>query len=295
MTSIVARRFVFALLFLAAGQVVALDVPSKPPELVNDYGANVLTASERQELEQKIEQMRARTGVPMLVMIWPSLEGEDAPAFTRRVANMWEVSDDRALMLLVFVNDRKTFIQVSRGLRSVVSDSFAADVIRNTLAPRFRQQQFYAGIDAAIDRLAAKIEAPPAVAPSRPTEAVQTPLPLSSARSESRSSDVLVFVVGIVILVLVLLALSAILRANGGSSRRGSGIAVWAALDSLSPPADFTSSSAVPPSTPASTPFVSSSDSSGFSASSGAGSSSPGGSWGGGESSFDGNGAGGSW
>lgn len=279
MTSTAARRLFFALLFVAAAPLVALDVPPKPPEWVNDYGANLLSASETRQLNAKIEQMRARTGAQLLVMIWPSLEGEDAPGFTRRVADMWKVSDDRALMLFVFVEDRKTFLQVGRGLETVITDSYAADITRNTLVPHFRQQQYYAGMDKAIDRLTAMLEPPPApppvAVPPRTTKTVQTP---QRDTSDSVSDD-LPIVIGLVafgfgVFVLVILWRKGSMS-SGGAARA---VNTWTTFETSSP-ADTTSSTAA-------TSFVSSADTGG---------SSVGGSWDSGASSFDGSGAGGSW
>jgi uncharacterized protein len=279
MSSTVARRLFFALLCVVAAPLFALDVPLKPSQWVNDYGANLLSASETQQLDQKIEQMRARTGAQMLVMIWPSLEGEDAHGFTRRVAKMWKVDDDRALMLFVFVEDRKTFLQVGRGLKTVITDAYAADIYRNTLVPHFRQRQYYAGMDMAIDRLTAMLEPPPApgpvAAPPPARAAVQTP----QRETSDLASDDLVIVIAIVAIGFVVFVLVILWRKGGLSSGGAAGaVNTWAMLQTP-PPADTTSSTAA-------TSFVGSADTGG---------SSVGGSWDSGASSFDGNGAGGSW
>lgn len=71
---------------------------------------------------------------------------------------MWKVKDDKALMLFVFVNDRKTFIQVGYGLEPVITDAYASRVYRDTLVPNFRQRQYAGGLNAAIDQLASKVD-----------------------------------------------------------------------------------------------------------------------------------------
>jgi uncharacterized protein len=286
------RRLAVSLLFFAAARLFALEVPPKPQQWVNDYGANLLSALETEQLNSRIEQLRAYTGAHMLVMIWPSLEGEDAIGFTRRVAKMWKVNDDRALMLFVFVEDRKTFIQVGRGLKPVISDAFAADIYRNTLVPRFRQRQFYAGIAIAIDRLAAALESAPApavVVPPPAIQAVQTPP--ARRTSDWQFADFVGIFVGLGTLGLIALVIYSLLRRGGSVSGDGN-VAKPRLMFDAAPPAE--SHYVVTP-TPGFVSGGADSVSAGGSWGGGADSVNVGGSWGGGDSSFDGGGAGGNW
>jgi len=296
----VARWLAPLLLFAAAARLAALDVPPKPEQWVNDYGAQLFTPDETQQLNDKIERLRERTGAQLLVMIWPSLQGADPLEFTDRVANMWKVEDDRALMLFVFVRDRKTFIKVGRGLEPVITDAYASDVYRNALVPQFRQRQFYAGIDMAIDQLAAKIDpgfVPPAASPPppspvqplvRPPAQPRVPVPDTSGVS---LDDVLI--VGFVLLALLaIVAVIFVLRRSGG----GGGISPRSRSDGgttmfYANPLDMTGG------TNTDSGWSSGFSAGGFSAGdSSGGGSSVGGSWGGGgDSSFNGGGAGGSW
>ena len=56
--------------------------------------------------------------------------------YTNRVANVWKVKGDKALMLFVFVQDRKTFIQVGYGLEGDITDAYTSDIYRNTLGAK---------------------------------------------------------------------------------------------------------------------------------------------------------------
>src|ERR1041385_7748698 len=72
------------------------------------------------------------------------------------------VNDYGVNLLSAAETQRLDAIQVGYGLEPVITDAYASDVYRNTLVPHFRRRQYYAGIDMAIDRLAARVEPTPA-------------------------------------------------------------------------------------------------------------------------------------
>src|SRR5262249_15758598 len=142
-----------AIALCVATAALALDIPPKPTAWVTDKG-DILTPEQEQALNEKLEALKQQTGAEFLVMTFPSLEGEDVVGYTNGVAEQWKVKDDKALMLFVFVSDRKMWIQVGYGLEPVITDAYASRVYRNTLVPAFRQGDYYGGIDAALNQLA---------------------------------------------------------------------------------------------------------------------------------------------
>jgi len=131
----VRKRLVAAAIALGiAAAALALDIPPKPTAWVTD-NAGILTAEQRQSLNEKLEALKQKTGAEFLVMIFPSLDGEDVVGYTNRVAEQWKVKDDKGLMLFVFPNDRKMYIQVGYGLEPVITDAYSSRVYRETLVP----------------------------------------------------------------------------------------------------------------------------------------------------------------
>jgi uncharacterized protein len=165
------RRSVIAFVAIAliASAALALDIPPKPTQWVNDYGANILSASETQQLNEKLEGFYKKTGVQFLVMIFPSLEGEDDLGYTNKVANVWKVKDDKALMLFVFIKEHKTRIQVGYSMEPVITDAFSSDVLHETVPPFFRAGDYAGGLNAAIDQIWKKIDPNAVPAGSAPT------------------------------------------------------------------------------------------------------------------------------
>jgi uncharacterized protein len=251
----------FIAISLIASAALALDIPPKPAQWVNDYGANVLSAAETQQLNEKLEGFYKRTGVQFLVMVFPSLEGEDDLGYTNRVANMWKVKDEKALMLFVFMKERKTRIQVSYSLEPVITDAFSSDIVHSTIPPYFRAGKYADGLNAAVDQMATKID-PNAV------PAGSTPAPPRAVRSSQGS--------GIPVRLLIYLAMFVFFVLLPMLSRRGRrggcGGCFWPMfLGGLGGGGGTTFGGG------------------------GGGGWSTGGSWGGGGSSFGGGGAGGGW
>jgi uncharacterized protein len=168
-----------------------------------------------QQLNEKLESLYKRDGAQFLIMIFPSLQGEEVLEYTNRVANMWKVKEDKALMLFVFVKERKTWIQVGYGLEPFITDAYASRVYRNTLVPYFQKGQYAAGLNAAVDELASKID--PNFAATGTTTAtataVQRPVQRPVGRSTGPSGTDVIF---LVILFLVFLFVILPLLRRGG-------------------------------------------------------------------------------
>jgi uncharacterized protein len=176
------------------------------------------------------------------------------------------VKDDKALMLFVFVQDHKIRIQVGYGLEAVITDAYSSRVIRETIAPAFKQGQYAAGLSAGLDALASKSDPN---FPATSTGAVQRPVrqPVSRSTPGPSGSDIVILAVLFLVFLFVILPL---LRRGGCGGCSGCLLPMfWGGGGG----GTFGGG--------------------GFSG--GGGGWSTGGSWGGGGSSFGGGGAGGSW
>jgi len=130
----------------------ALVIPPAPTAHVNDYGS-VLSAAESQALERNLTEREAATGTQMVVAIFPSLEGESLEDYSIRLAQQWRIGQkklDNGVILLIFVKDRKMRLEVGYGLEPIVTDAVAAQIVRERIAPRFREGRYAAGIEAAV-------------------------------------------------------------------------------------------------------------------------------------------------
>ena len=98
----------------------------------------------------------------MVIAIFRSLEGLSLEDFSIRLAQQWRVGRkglDNGLILLVFADDRKLRFEVGYGLESAVPDALAGQIIREVIAPRFRERRYAAGLEAAVNAVFARVRA----------------------------------------------------------------------------------------------------------------------------------------
>ena len=135
-----------------------LPVPPLTARVTDTTGT--LTAAQKAALEAKLEGFERTKGAQVAVLMVPTTQPEDIAQYSIRVAEAWKLGraqpDDGAL-LLVAKDDRRLRIEVGYGLEGVLPDAIASRIIRETIAPRLQQGDYYGGIDAGVDRLLAVI------------------------------------------------------------------------------------------------------------------------------------------
>ena len=157
------QRWLLALLLFSAGCAMA-DVPV--PALtarVTDL-AGVLSAAQRSALDERLAAFEAKKGSQIGVLIVPTTQPESIEQYGIRVADQWKLGrkgvDDGAI-LLVAMKDRTVRIEVGYGLEGALPDAIAKRIIDEDIVPRFRQGDYYGGIDAGIARMIGVIQGEP--------------------------------------------------------------------------------------------------------------------------------------
>ena len=146
---------VFALLLWAGPAAAALPIPPPPDHRVNDY-AGALAPAERERLEAKLSQRERSSSNQVVVAIFRSLQGESLEDYSIRLAQRWRVGQkglDNGVVFLVFLEDRKMRIEVGYGLEANLTDAVAGSIIRDIVAPRFRDGRLADGIAAGLDAI----------------------------------------------------------------------------------------------------------------------------------------------
>jgi uncharacterized protein len=127
---------------------------------VNDY-ARLLSPEAARRLEARLAAGERATGAQVAVAIFPSLEGENLEDVGIRLAERWRVGDralDRGVIVLVFVRERRVRLEVGYGLEPVLPDAAAGQIIREVIGPRFGEQRYAEGLEAAADAIYGRIE-----------------------------------------------------------------------------------------------------------------------------------------
>jgi len=100
-------------------------------------------------LEQTLVEFESTTTNQIAVLLIPTLAGDSLEDYSIRLAEKWQIGQkgrDNGVILIVVKQDRKIRIEVGYGLEGVLPDSLAGDIIRQVIAPQFRQGRFYQGI-----------------------------------------------------------------------------------------------------------------------------------------------------
>jgi len=158
------RPLLLALLLAAlAGAATAQTIPPRPSPaegLVIDR-ANLLAPGERQSLNQRLIAFDDSTSNQIVVVILPTLDGDDPNVVATEIGQRWGVGQggkDNGVVFLVSTGDRQVFIATGFGLEGAIPDAVAGRIIRRVIVPQFRQGQFYSGISDAVDALMAAAE-----------------------------------------------------------------------------------------------------------------------------------------
>lgn len=149
-------RTLMALCFLCLVNLAGAQELQAIPRLaarVTDQTAT-LAPDQRSRLETKLADFERLKGTQIAVLIVPTVKPETETQYALRVVESWKLGRqgvDDGVLLLVAKEDRKLRIEVGYGLEGALNDATAKRIISETISPRFKQGDFYGGIDAGLD------------------------------------------------------------------------------------------------------------------------------------------------
>ncbi|RZJ21484.1 MAG: YgcG family protein, partial [Haliea sp.] len=149
------------LLGLWAGGVAAQDlqaIPALTARVIDTTGT--LDAAQKQALEAKLEAFEKARGSQIVVLMVPTTQPEDITDYTQRVGDLWKIGRKDVgdgVLLVVAKNDRKVRIATAKTLEGAIPDLAARQIIDRAITPKFRENDFAGGLNAAADQLMARI------------------------------------------------------------------------------------------------------------------------------------------
>jgi uncharacterized protein len=121
-----------------------------PPRLVNDY-ANLLSDSEAESLESKLDTYDDTTSTQIAVVIMPVVPGGyEYSDYAERLAEKWGIGHkgkDNGVLIFVASKEHKIWIATGYGAEPFVPDVTAKLIIENYMVPAFRQGNFAKGLN----------------------------------------------------------------------------------------------------------------------------------------------------
>ena len=208
-------------LFLAALTLFAISanatevIPPTPGAYFNDY-AGVVSKEAASRFNEQLAQFERETSDQVVVAVFPKMQTDsDIADYTQRVAQAWGVGQkDRrnGVVLFVFTQDRKMFIQVGYGLEGALPDATAFDITERHIKPLFRAGNYDAGLATGIDLICKAIRG----------EYKGSGKTVTEGKGGGTFTGLLPFIIFIIVLIII----SRVFRKLGGygySSRGGGG------------------------------------------------------------------------
>ena len=156
------------LVFFALTTWAQLAVPPLTARVTDQTGT--LTREQQAGLERMLQEFEARKGTQIAVLMVASTKPEPIEQYALRVGEQWKIGrkkvDDGAI-LVVAKDDRALRIEIGYGLEGVLNDATASRIIREVIVPRFREGDFYGGINAGLDRMMRLIDGEPLPSPQK--------------------------------------------------------------------------------------------------------------------------------
>jgi uncharacterized protein len=129
-------------------------IPPKPDRYFNDY-AGIVSKEAADRFNEQLAQFERETSDQVVVAVFPKMQSDsDIADYTQRVAQAWGVGQkDRrnGVVLFVFIQDRKMFIQVGYGLEGALPDITAFDITEYHIKPLLRNGNYAGGLATGID------------------------------------------------------------------------------------------------------------------------------------------------
>ncbi|MDR6941579.1 TPM domain-containing protein [Mucilaginibacter pocheonensis] len=149
------KIILFFSLLLCAFVAFAQDFPERSTTLVTDY-TNTLSADDKQRLENKLVAFNDSTSTQIAVVMLKSVGNYDINEYGAALGRKWGIGQkgkNNGILILVALGDRKLTIQTGYGAEGALPDIVTQQIRVNDINPRFKQGDYYGGLNAGIDQI----------------------------------------------------------------------------------------------------------------------------------------------
>ncbi len=131
--------------------------------------AQILSAGEAGSIETQLARIEQARGSQIVVLLVNTVVPEDISSYANRVANVWKIGRKDVgdgVLIIIAKEDRKLRIEVAKSLEGAIPDLAAKQIINDALVPALKQGKYADGIEAALQKLDARIAGENLPAPS---------------------------------------------------------------------------------------------------------------------------------
>ncbi len=156
------HRVGFLFIFLLIGTQTFADnkiFPDKPspPRLVNDF-ANMMTPEEQSQLEAKLLNYERTTSNEITIVTIIDLGDYDVSDFAIKLGKAWGIGKsgkNNGVVVVASLKNHKINISTGKGLEGALTDLTCGHIIRNEMAPAFKEHNYFQGFSKAADAIIA--------------------------------------------------------------------------------------------------------------------------------------------
>lgn len=119
-----------------------------PQGLINDF-ANVIPPAYEEKMDSLAREVLARAGATLTVVTLKDIGGANIDEFTNRLYERWGVGkkgEDKGVMVLVALKERKIRIEVGYGLEGIIPDGLAGQIRDQAMVPYLKKGEFGPGL-----------------------------------------------------------------------------------------------------------------------------------------------------
>lgn len=150
--------FMLIFLIFVAEPAQSADKENLPP--ITDH-ANLLTSNQVSELDMLISNHNQSSPEKIRLIVIPRLPPNTKIEDYSKTILQKDISSSGAspyrIQFIVAMDNRKFIIDTTPSVRTVLTDDFIHKIIGNTIAPQFREKQFFSGIKIGLITIIAKL------------------------------------------------------------------------------------------------------------------------------------------
>ena len=156
---LVFSKLLVLVIFLFSQNILSqgYKIPETPKFQTSVYDLSepkLLTASQKQRLEDKLVRYSDTTSTQIVTIIINSTKGEDINYLAANWGEKWGIGqekEDNGVLILLAKDDRKISIQAGRGTEHLLTDFQSKRIIERVIIPEFKKGDYYRGLDKGSD------------------------------------------------------------------------------------------------------------------------------------------------
>jgi uncharacterized protein len=147
-------------LFALSASAAKAELPPRPQGPVADLAA-IIPDAEEAALDARLRAYNRDTGRAIIVATVPSLDGQVIERYAQDLARSWQIGgaeSQEGVLVLVAPTERKLRIHAAVGAQGRLTDGLASRIIRETMTPRFKAEDYGGGIAAGVEQIIAQLD-----------------------------------------------------------------------------------------------------------------------------------------